>query len=101
MRWRTVKVAAGAAIAALFVYGGTVQAADTAVPAPGQSKKIDEIKKRGTLLAATDECYRIASANISPIAMLCKLRRAIGLLEVTLPQTSDCRRYRGRDPASG
>ena len=52
MRWRTVKVAAGAAIAALFVYGGTVQAADTAVPAPGQSKKIDEIKKRGTLLAA-------------------------------------------------
>jgi polar amino acid transport system substrate-binding protein len=28
------------------------QAADTTVPAPGQSKKIDEIKKRGTLQAA-------------------------------------------------
>ena len=41
--------------------------------------------KRGTLLAATDQCYRTASANISPIAMLCELRTAITLLEVTLP----------------
>ena len=41
--------------------------------------------KRSTLLAAADQCYRTATANVSPIAMLSDLRRAIALLEVTLP----------------
>jgi len=52
MWWRTAKIACLALLAASFIYAGTAAAADTTVPAPGKSKKIDEIKKRGTLLAA-------------------------------------------------
>jgi polar amino acid transport system substrate-binding protein len=52
MWWRRVKIVACAALTASLIYAGTAQAADTTVPAPGQSKKIDEIKKRGTLRAA-------------------------------------------------
>jgi polar amino acid transport system substrate-binding protein len=39
-------------LAASLIQAGTARAADTTVPAPGQSKKVDEIKKRGTLRAA-------------------------------------------------
>ena len=52
MWWRTAKLVACAVLAASLIHGGIVRAADTTVPAPGQSKKIDEIKKRGTLRAA-------------------------------------------------
>ena len=52
MWWRTVKLVACAALAASLIHAGAARAADTTVPAPGQSKKIDEIKKRGTLRAA-------------------------------------------------
>jgi polar amino acid transport system substrate-binding protein len=52
MWWRTVKLVACAVLAASLIHAGTGQAADTTVPAPGQSKKIDGIKKRGTLRAA-------------------------------------------------
>jgi polar amino acid transport system substrate-binding protein len=52
MEWRTAKIAGFALLAVSFLCAGTVLAADTMVPAPGKSKKIDEIKKRGTLLAA-------------------------------------------------
>jgi polar amino acid transport system substrate-binding protein len=47
---RTARIAAAALIAAAFAFG--TAAADTAVPAPGKSKKVDEIKKRGVLRAA-------------------------------------------------
>ena len=50
--WRTIKRAAWAVVAASLIHAGIAQAADTTVPAPGQSKKIDEIKKRGALQAA-------------------------------------------------
>ena len=49
--WRTAKIAGLALLAASFIYAGAASA-QTAVPEPGKSKKIDEIKKRGTLLAA-------------------------------------------------
>jgi polar amino acid transport system substrate-binding protein len=49
---RSVKLIACAVLAASLIHGGMARAADTTVPAPGQSKKIDEIKKRGTLRAA-------------------------------------------------
>jgi polar amino acid transport system substrate-binding protein len=49
---RTVKLVACAVLAASLIHAGMARAADTTVPPPGQSKKIDEIKKRGTLRAA-------------------------------------------------
>jgi polar amino acid transport system substrate-binding protein len=52
MWWRTAKLVACAVLAASLIHAGAARAADTTVPAPGQSKKIDEIKKRGTLRAA-------------------------------------------------
>ena len=52
MWWRSVKLIACAVLAASLIHAGAARAADTTVPAPGQSKKIDEIKKRGTLRAA-------------------------------------------------
>jgi polar amino acid transport system substrate-binding protein len=52
MWWRTAKIASLALLATSFIYAGAAIAADTTVPAPGKSKHIDEIKKRGTLLAA-------------------------------------------------
>jgi polar amino acid transport system substrate-binding protein len=51
MLWRTAKIAGLAALVAAFVYAPAVSA-QTAVPEPGKSKKIDEIKKRGVLHAA-------------------------------------------------
>jgi polar amino acid transport system substrate-binding protein len=51
MWWRTAKIAGIALLAAAFIYA-PMASAQTAVPEPGKSKKIDEIKKRGTLLAA-------------------------------------------------
>ncbi len=52
MMWRrTAKLASAAFLLAAFVYVPIVSA-QTAVPEPGKSKKIDEIKKRGVLKAA-------------------------------------------------
>src|SRR5450432_1482536 len=52
MMWRTTaKLASAAILLATFVYAPIVSA-QTAVPEPGKSKKIDEIKKRGVLKAA-------------------------------------------------
>jgi hypothetical protein len=40
--------------------------------------------KRDTLVAATIQCHRAATANISPGAMLSELKRAIDLLQVEI-----------------
>ena len=42
--------------------------------------------KRDTLIAATIQCHRVATASISPGAMLDELKRAIDLLAVDVPQ---------------
>ncbi len=52
MWWRTAKIA-GLCVAGRFIHlDAGAASAQTAVPEPGKSKKIDEIKKRGTLRAA-------------------------------------------------
>jgi hypothetical protein len=45
----------------------------------------DEYATRRKLIIATNQCYRIATASISPDAMLGELRGAIAVLESDIP----------------
>ena len=48
-----------------------------------------------TLIAAADQCHRIAMASISPEMMVGELKRAVDLLNVEMPDAS-LRRPRSR-----
>ena len=50
--WSRIAKRAGLALLVVAFLGGPLAMAQTGVPAPGKSKKIDDIKKRGVLRAA-------------------------------------------------